>query len=306
MNLSREKITDSLRIFKNRRDALLHEDAATFDHCLDRFIKFCKEDFLVKKVLDPIQDKIEVNAENWWVESLRKSKLSFPSDSDEELLLRFKVLEHVAQNGNQLVQFGVTQGGRKKDDWIALFLTLIVQPFVDELSHRLGDAANMASPDVRSLQAVPLERIPTQKEVKIFLSHKSVDKSRVYRYYHALKKVGFDPWLDEPNLAAGANLERELFKGFEESCAAVFFITENFKDEAYLATEVDYAIMQKRKKNKKFAIITLRYSDAVQIPDLLTPYVYRNVENDLEGFYELLKALPLELGPMRWKAEVVH
>jgi hypothetical protein len=106
-------------------------------------------------------------------------------------------------------------------------------------------------------------------------------------------------------MPAGTNLERGIFKGFDESCAAVFFITEDFKDEKYLATEVDYAMMQKRRKGSKFAIIILRYSNAAEVPALLAPYIYKTVPNDLDGFYELLRALPIELGPVRWKAEVV-
>ena len=127
----------------------------------------------------------------------------------------------------------------------------------------------------------------------------------VYRYYYALKEVGFDPWLDEPNMSAGANLERELLRGFEESCAAVFFLTENFADANYLATEVDYAVREKRKKGKKFAIVTLRYAKSVSVPALLDRYIYRDVDNDLEGFRELVRALPIESGPVRWKADVV-
>jgi len=106
-------------------------------------------------------------------------------------------------------------------------------------------------------------------------------------------------------MPAGSNLERELLRGFEESCAAVFFVTANFRDERYLAAEVDYAVLQKRKKEKKFAIITLRYAGASPVPPLLTTYVYKDVSNDLEGFRELVKALPIELGPIRWKADVV-
>jgi hypothetical protein len=182
---------------------------------------------------------------------------------------------------------------------------MVVRPLVEELSHRLGDAADVASPEAREMQAVPLKRIPSPREMKIFLSHKSVDMPLVYRYYDALKEAGFSPWLDEPNMPAGANLEREVLRGFEKSCAAVFFITANFKDEKYLAAEVDYAVMQKRKKGKKFAIITLRYAGASPVPGLLTPYIYKDVGNDLEGFYEILRVVPIELGPVRWKAKVV-
>jgi len=203
-------------------------------------------------------------------------------------------------------EFGYAFRKYKDSEGIALFRTLIIRPFAEEMTHRLGEAANIVSPEERALQAVPLIRIPRLDETRIFLSHKSVDKPLVHRYYDALKELDFAPWLDEPDMPAGANLERELFKGFEESCAAVFFITENFKDEKYLAAEVDYAVIQKRKKGSKFAIITLRYSNAAPVPDLLTPYTYKTVSNDLAGFYELVRALPIELGPVRWKAKVVE
>jgi hypothetical protein len=107
-------------------------------------------------------------------------------------------------------------------------------------------------------------------------------------------------------MPAGANLERELLNGFAESCAVVFFITDNFKDENYLATEVDSAVMQKRKKGKKFAVITFQYSETAPIPELLMRFVYKRVTNDLDGFRELIRALPIELGPIRWKKEVVR
>jgi hypothetical protein len=293
-------------MFKRRRDDLLHEDTDTFDHHLQRFIDFCHTNSLVQRVLSPIEEKSIVDVDTW-LEAVceHDAKLTFPSDPDEELLLRYRVLEKAESDEHIVFRFGIAQGQNKRDDRTNIFRTLIVRPFVLDLSHRLGEVAELASPEARAIQAVPLIRIPSPKEVKIFLSHKSVDKPIVYRYYHALKEVGFDPWLDEPSMAAGANLERELLRGFEESCAAVFFITENFRDEKYLAAEVDYAVMQKRKKDKKFSIITLRYTNAAPVPGLLTPYIYKDVANDLEGFRELVRALPIELGPVRWKAEVI-
>ena len=304
--LSKEEIVEALRVFKARRDNLLHEDEATFDHQLERFIEVCRNNPLIQRVLPPLEDKFDLDVDAWLQSaSERNAKLNFPTDPDQELVLRYRVIAKAAEDENLIRRFGIGRGAHKRAEWIPLFLSLVVRPFAEDLSHRVGEAANMATPEARAVQAVPFSRIPSPKEVKIFLSHKSVDKPLVYRYYHALKEVGFDPWLDESNMAAGANLERELLRGFEESCAAVFFITENFKDEKYLATEVDYAVIQKRKKDKKFAIITLRYTNAAPVPGLLTPYIYKDVANDLEGFRELVRALPLELGPVRWKAEVV-
>lgn len=305
-DLSSDEITKSLRTFTSRRDDLLHEDPDTFEHHLQRFVDFCRQNLLVQKVLAPLETQYNPDA-NAWLEATNQydARIIFPSDPDEELLLRYRVIERAAANENLAMQFGIPRGHRKQTDWINYFRTIIIRPFANEVSHKLGEAANLATPEARAVQAVPLYRIPRSNEVKIFLSHKSVDKPMVYRYYNALKAVGFEPWLDDPNMAAGANLERELLRGFDESCASVFFITENFKDERYLAAEVDYAVTQKTKKDKKFAIITLRYTGAAAVPRLLTTYIYKDVSNDLDGFRELIRALPVELGNVRWKAEVV-
>jgi hypothetical protein len=87
-----------------------------------------------------------------------------------------------------------------------------------------GDPRNLHAryAEARAIQAVPLSRISSSKEVKIFLNHKSTDNPLAYYYYNALKEAGFDPWLDEPNMAAGANLKRDLLREFEESYAAAF------------------------------------------------------------------------------------
>src|SRR5207237_5547304 len=102
----------------------------------------------------------------------RNSKLTFPSDPDEELILRYHIIEKTAESTDFVFRFGVAQGQHKHDDQITIFRTLIVRPFVEDLSHRLGEAADLATPEARAMQAVPLNRIPSPKEVKIFLSHK--------------------------------------------------------------------------------------------------------------------------------------
>ena len=304
--MGKNEILTSLRIFKNRRDDLLHEDSASFEHHLERFVEFCLKDPLINGIMQPISGKFKGDIDAWMKEiNKREGKVKFPDDPDEELVFRFRILEKAAHDFNCVFHLGFAIGGQKREGWIDVFKSVVIRPFADEVSHRLGDAADLASPDARALQAVPLNRIPSSKQIKIFLSHKSTDKPLVYRYYSALKEIGYTPWLDEPSMSAGVNLEREILKGFQESCAAVFFITEKFRDEKYLAAEIDYAVMQKRQKGKKFSIITLRYSDAASVPDLLTPYIYKNINNDLEGFFEIIRALPIELGPVRWKENVV-
>ncbi len=140
---------------------------------------------------------------------------------------------------------------------------------------------------------------------RIFLSHSGMDKNLIREFKLALEILHLNPWLDEDAMTAGAQLERGLLHGFEESCAAVFFITSNFKDEGFLATEVNYAISEKRKKGDAFAIITLLLADEEgkhgEVPKLLNPYVWKKPNNYLDALRELIRALPLEIGYPRWK-----
>lgn len=140
--------------------------------------------------------------------------------------------------------------------------------------------------------------------MKIFLSHKGCDKQLVRKFQETLKLFGFDPWLDEDNMPAGTKLERGMLQGFAESCAAVFFITPNFMDENFLATEVDYAIGEQRKKGDKFAIITLVFEEGAakgKVPDLLHAYVWKEPKSELDALHEIVRALPMRVGDVRWR-----
>lgn len=143
---------------------------------------------------------------------------------------------------------------------------------------------------------------------KIFLSHKGVDKNFVIDFKKTLEELGYDPWLDEDAMPAGTTLERGLLQGMQDSCGVVFFITPSFKDEGYLQTEIDYAIQEKRKKEDKFAIITLQFiSDdgkEAPIPDLLEPYVWKKPKTSLEALREIVRALPIAPGIIDWRDEI--
>ena len=137
---------------------------------------------------------------------------------------------------------------------------------------------------------------------RIFLSHKGVDKSVVRTYHRMLTELGFNPWLGEEAMIAGTNLERALLQGMKDSCAAIFFVTANYRDEGYLATEVDYAVAEKRRKDERFAIITLVLGGGrIEIPGLLKTYVWKTPRYDFEALQEILKALPIRLPSPIWK-----
>jgi hypothetical protein len=143
-----------------------------------------------------------------------------------------------------------------------------------------------------------------QKPKDIFLSHKGIDKPFVREIANTLRAISFSPWLDEDRMPAGTNLERGIRKGFEDSCAAVFFVTPNFKDENYLATEIDYALQEKRAKGERFQIITLLLKDengnTGNVPKMLNPYVWKEIEN-IEVIRTIVAALPIQAADIIWK-----
>jgi hypothetical protein len=144
------------------------------------------------------------------------------------------------------------------------------------------------------------------QKTKIFLSHKGADKPRVRQFYDVLKELGFDPWLDEEDLSAGSDLHRGIRQGFKDSCAAVFFITPSFADERYIKTEVNYAAAEKTEKGDRFSIISLVFKgekgEKAKVPDILDQYVWKEPDSDLQALNEILKALPIKLGPPKWRS----
>jgi hypothetical protein len=140
--------------------------------------------------------------------------------------------------------------------------------------------------------------------MKIFLSHKGVDKEMVRRFDRLLKALGFDTWLDEDAMPAGVQPDRAISRGFKDSCAAVFFVTPDFTDENWLATEIDYAQRERREKGEKFAIITLSLSKEGrpgQVPELLKNFIYKSPAHEPDALLEIVRALPVTVGPVRFK-----
>ena len=141
--------------------------------------------------------------------------------------------------------------------------------------------------------------------MKIFLSHKGVDKQLVRRYKNALEVVGFEPWLDEDAMPAGTNLDRAILQGMQNSCAAVFFITPNYVDDGYLAKEIDYAVQEEHVKKDRFKIIALVLEDESgkkgEVPVMLRRFVFQAPDHELTGFHQIIRGLPIQLGAPSWK-----
>lgn len=143
---------------------------------------------------------------------------------------------------------------------------------------------------------------------QIFLSHKGCDKDTVIDFRETLEELGYKPWLDDDAMPAGTLRERGLLRGMQASCAAVFFVTPSFEDEGYLATEIDYAVEETRRKGDRFAIITLRLEGsgddpAPKIPDILNRFIWKTPRTPLEALREIVRALPIVPRNVEWRDE---
>lgn len=184
---------------------------------------------------------------------------------------------------------------------------IYLEPEIDtKLTLDMFDGIAFVSPEVKQktthkVSQTTVEFIITYEQFmevrprKIFLSHKSIDKTLVRDFKETLNSLGYHPWIDEDHLTAGEKLHRGIQKAFKDSCAAIFFITENFQDSKYLATEIDYAITEATERNSEFRIITLVLGEKqadLKVPDLLNQYVYKTPKTHLEALREIIKAIP--------------
>jgi len=174
-------------------------------------------------------------------------------------------------------------------------------PTAEVRSRSISSAANL----LWSFEHKHYEDILEMEKPKdIFLSHKSVDKELVREIAKTLGAIGLHPWLDEDKMKAGANLERAIREGFSNSCAAVFFVTPDFIDDGFLATEIDYALAEKRSKGDRFSIITLlirgRSGMVGTVPQMIRQYVWKPVE-PVEITRTIVESLPIRMERTVWR-----
>lgn len=313
--ISRDAQIDALKQFERRRDSLLNADVKQLDNHLAPLMKFLKNDIFVQSILAPLLQKGDLDYFTTWLneeyEKLDKEAgggtWEFPDNLENEFYFQYQLLYgYATQHEQNFMDLQDRRNGYDSNSSKNLFLSLVVRPFCLTLGDKLEETIGIPSQEARELLAVPIERIPGVDETRIFLSHKSANKPLVEKYHKVLAELGYSPWLDEREMPAGRVLNREIPAGINKSCAVVFFITEDFKDEKFLADEIDYAKIRKSNQGEKFAIITLKFSDSADVPELLKKYVWKEVNNDLDGLYEIIRALPIKLAPAHWTERAVR
>lgn len=304
------KVENNLARFKRVRDAMIAADAAELEHTLKQFVRELERNDLVALTL-PSDEDFDVEA--WWNRQRweghpswrRLSSLDLPDEEDHQMLALLDLARSMASGDREQLDirgFGQVLGKTKMEDAAALTISIVLRPLAEIISDRVRKQVQLANPAIRELAGVPLDRIPGDDETRIFLSHKTLDKALVRPYYELLKELGLSPWLDEHDMRPGDVPHRGITEGFDHACAVVFFITENFKDERWLAREIDQAVHRKIDQGKRFSVITLVFEGASDVPRPLQDYIYHPVTNQVEAVRQILRGLPIEVGPARWRA----
>nr|WP_246357496.1 toll/interleukin-1 receptor domain-containing protein [Pyxidicoccus fallax] len=296
--------------FRQARDAAIHADSSDLEHHLIEFVREVKRNPLCQRILSALP---AYDASAWWKHqtdqtshSGRLAALIFPESPDDKLVVLWDLVSSMGSDSSDLLDFrgfGQLMGAYKASEAAAKSISLVIRPFAEAMTGRLREEAAMASPNLRELAGVPLAAIPSENETRIFLSHRTADKPLVQPYFDLLSELGHKPWLDAHDMPAGTMLHRGITEGIDTSCAIVFFVTKNFEDERWLAREVDQAVHRKIEVGDKFAIITLVF-DGGEVPRPLRDYVWANVKNEVDAIRAIVRALPLELGPPRWRERI--
>jgi len=150
----------------------------------------------------------------------------------------------------------------------------------------------------------------TNRSLRIFLCHSSVDKPVVRDLYQKLKTIEWiDPWLDEEKLYPGQDWDLEIERAVEVADAVIVCLSNNsVTKEGYVQRELKFALdIALDKPEGTIFVIPLRLEDC-QLPRRLRSFQYANyfpVPNQGRTFQLLLVSLQkrAESLGLTWKSE---
>jgi nucleotide-binding universal stress UspA family protein len=127
--------------------------------------------------------------------------------------------------------------------------------------------------------------------LKIFLCHSSNDKPTVRSLYRRLRRDGMEPWLDEENLDAGQEWEREILKAVRSSHIVLVCLSRNSINKAgYVQKEIKFAldVADEQPENTIF-IVPLKLEEC-DVPERLQCWHWINLFDET-GYERLMRAL---------------
>jgi hypothetical protein len=130
--------------------------------------------------------------------------------------------------------------------------------------------------------------------LRVFLCHSSGDKFAVRDLYGRLRNDGVEPWLDEENLVAGQEWQREIPKAVRESDVVLVCLSQASMVKAgYVQKEIRHAldVAQEQPEGSIYIIpVKLEELEGDSVPERLRNYQWVNLFEE-HGFTRLMRAL---------------
>jgi hypothetical protein len=125
------------------------------------------------------------------------------------------------------------------------------------------------------------EPLPQGKRFHLFISYRSVNRAWVLKLYDTLRGLGYQPFLDQYELAAAAPLASSLSDALRQSQAAVMIWSSSFEDSAWCMSEFN-ALEAKEAAGKGFRYVIAKV-DQADLPDLVLGKIFVDFSADRDG-----------------------
>gem|GEM_PF-6790454 len=128
------------------------------------------------------------------------------------------------------------------------------------------------------------------KALSIFLCHASEDKEPVRQLYTTLRKLGYDPWLDEEKLLPGQVWDREIQRAVRQAHVVLVCLSGRSEKRGYVQKEIVRALdVADEQPEGTIYIIPVRLEECA-VPDRLSKWQWVDLFT-ANGFGKLEAAL---------------
>ena len=134
--------------------------------------------------------------------------------------------------------------------------------------------------------------------MKIYISHgaSSNDSALADKVFESLAEAGLDVWYDRRDVHPGSDFIDPILQGLSESDAMVVLLTPGALDSAFVRWEIEYALGEKRFKNRLIPVFVGDLEDLAsdRIPWILKRLKTITLPNDSkneEKFEQIVQVL---------------
>jgi hypothetical protein len=136
----------------------------------------------------------------------------------------------------------------------------------------------------------------SSRSLRIFLCHASSDKPAVRDLYRRLQLDGFDPWLDEDDLMAGQDWEREISYALRAANVVIVCLSRtSITKEGYVQKEIRQALDVADEKPEGTIFLVPTKLEECDVPNRLRRWHWVDLF-EANGYEKLLRALRLRTG----------